>query len=382
MSIYLDHAATSFPKPAVVCRRMNQVMTRIAANPGRSEHKSARKANQIVQETREEIAKLFSIPDARRVVFTCNATEAINLALKGILSPGDHAVTSSVEHNAVLRPLKRLEKTGVRYSLVPCSRQGDLDYRRLQKSLKPKTKLIILTHASNVTGRIFPIEEVGAFARSKGIHFMVDAAQTAGLLPIDVQRMNIDLLACPGHKSLYGPQGTGFLYVADGIDLKPLKEGGTGIDSESDEQPEVLPQRLESGTLNTPGIAGLGAGVSFVLDQKVEKICKKEMSLTQNLVRGLKEIKEVRIFGPQKTEERVPLVSFNLESMNPGEVGFLLDDLYDILVRTGLHCAPHAHRTLGTLPSGTIRVSLGFFNTAEDIRALLKAVHEISRLKR
>ncbi len=381
MSIYLDHAATSFPKPAIVCRRMNQVMTRIAANPGRSEHKSARKANQIVQETREEIAKLFSIPDARRVVFTCNATEAINLGLKGILSSGDHAVTSSVEHNAVIRPLKRLEKTGVRYSLVPCSRQGDLDYRRLQKSLKPKTRLIILTHASNVTGRIFPVEEVGALAHSKGIYFMVDAAQTAGLLPIDVQKMNIDLLACPGHKSLYGPQGTGFLYVADGIDLKPLREGGTGIDSESDEQPEILPQRLESGTLNTPGIAGLGAGISFVLEQKVEKIRKKEMSLTRNLVQGLKKIKGIRIFGPQKTEERVPLVSFNLESMNPGEVGFLLDDLYDILVRTGLHCAPHAHRTLGTLPSGTVRVSLGFFNTGEDIRALLQALHEISRMK-
>jgi len=360
---------------------MNQVMTRVAANPGRSGHKSARKANQIVQETREEIAKLFSIPDARRVVFTCNATEAINLGLKGILSSGDHVVTSSVEHNAVIRPLKRLEKAGVQYSLVPCSRQGDLDYRRLQKSLKRKTKLIILTHASNVTGRIFPIEKVGALAHSKGIYFMVDAAQTAGLLPIDVQRMNIDLLACPGHKSLYGPQGTGFLYVADGVDLKPLREGGTGIDSESDEQPEILPQRLESGTLNTPGIAGLGAGISFVLEQKVEKIRKKEMSLTRSLVQGLKKIKGIRILGPQRTEDRVPLVSFNLESMDPGEVGFLLDDLYDILVRTGLHCAPHAHRTLGTLPSGTIRVSLGFFNTAEDIRALLQALHEISRMK-
>ncbi len=360
---------------------MNQVMTRVAANPGRSEHKSARKANQIIQETREEIARLFSIPDARRVVFTCNATEAINLGLKGILSAGDHVVTSSVEHNAVIRPLKRLEKAGVRYSLVPCSRRGDLDYRRLQKSLRPRTKLIVLTHASNVTGRIFPIEEAGAFARSKGIYFMVDAAQTAGLLPIDVQRMNIDLLACPGHKSLYGPQGTGFLYVAEGIDLKPLKEGGTGIDSESDEQPGILPQRLESGTLNTPGIAGLGAGISFVREQKVEKIWKKEMSLTRSLIQGLKKIKGVRIFGPRKPEERVPLVSFNLESMDPGEVGFLLDELYDILVRTGLHCAPHAHRTLGTLPSGTIRVSLGFFNTAEDIKALLQALREISRMK-
>jgi len=366
----------------MVCRRMNRMMTRIGANPGRSEHKSARKANQIVNETREEIAKLFSIPDAQRVVFTGNATEAINLGLKGILSRGDHAVTSSVEHNSVIRPLKRLERAGVKYSQVPCSPQGDLNFRLLQKSLKAKTKLIVLTHASNVTGSIFPIEEVGTLARSKGIYFMVDAAQTAGLLPIDVQRMNIDLLACPGHKSLYGPQGTGFLYIADGIDLNPLKEGGTGVDSESDEQPEILPQRFESGTLNAPGIAGLGAGISFVLEQKIEKIWKKEINLTQGLIQGLKKIKGVRIFGPQKTEERVPLVSFNVESMDPAEVGFLLDDLYDILVRTGLHCAPHAHRTLGTFPAGAIRVSLGFFNTAEDIGALLRAVYQISRMKR
>ncbi len=361
---------------------MNQMMTRIGANPGRSEHKSARKANQIVNETREEIAKLFSIPDAYRVVFTGNATEAINLGLKGILSPGDHAVTSSVEHNSVIRPLKSLERVGVRYSQVPCSPQGHLDYRLLQKNLQRKTKLIILTHASNVTGTLFPIEEVGTLARSKGIYFMVDAAQTAGLLPIDVQRMKIDLLACPGHKSLYGPQGTGFLYIGEGIDLKPLKEGGTGIDSESDEQPETLPQKFESGTLNTPGIVGLGAGISFVREQKIETIWKKEKQLIQILIQGLKKIKGVRIFGPRKTEERVPLVSFNVESWNPAEVGFLLDDLYDILVRTGLHCSPHAHRTLGTLPSGTIRVSLGFFNTAEDITALLQAIYEISRMKR
>jgi cysteine desulfurase family protein len=382
VSIYLDHAATSFPKPAIVCRRMNQMMTRIGANPGRSEYKSARKASHIVNETREGIAKLFSIPDAQRVIFTGNATEAINLGLKGILSPGDHAVTSSVEHNSVIRPLKSLEKAGIHYSQVPCSLRGHLDHRLLQKYLKPKTKLIILTHASNVTGAIFPIEEIGTLARSKGIYFMVDAAQTAGLLPIDVQRMKIDLLACPGHKSLYGPQGTGFLYIAEGINLQPLKEGGTGIESESDEQPEILPQRLESGTLNTPGIAGLGAGISFILQQKIEKIWKKELGLTLHLIRGLKKIKGILLYGPQNTGERVPLVSFNMESMDPAEVGFLLDDLYDIQVRTGLHCAPHAHRTMETFPAGTIRVSLGFFNTLEDIRALLQALREISRMKR
>jgi len=381
VSIYLDHAATSFPKPAVVCRRMSHMITRIGANPGRSDHKLARKANQVINETREKIARLFAIPDAQRVIFTGNATEAINLGLKGLLLPGDHALTSSVEHNSVIRPLKKLERAGVKYSQVPCSPQGNLNFRLLQRSLKPKTKLIILTHASNVTGSIFPIQEVGAFARSKGIFFMVDAAQTAGLLPIDVQKMNIDLLAGPGHKSLYGPQGTGFLYIANGVDLKPLKEGGTGTDSDSDEQPETLPHGFESGTLNTPGIAGLGAGISFVLEQGIAKIWKKEKFLTQNLIQGLKRIKGIRIYGPGKMEERVPVVSFNVESMDPAEVGFLLDDLYDILVRTGLHCAPHAHRTLGTFPAGTVRVSLGFFNTAEEIRALLRAIHEITRMK-
>ena len=381
MPIYLDHAATSFPKPAIVCRRMNQMITRIGANPGRSDHKLARKANQVINETREKIAMLFAIPDAQRVIFTGNATEAINLGLKGLLLPGDHVVTSSVEHNSVIRPLKRMERVGVQYSQVPCSPQGNLNLRLLPRSLKPKTKLIILTHASNVTGGILPIQEVGAFARSKGIFFMVDAAQTAGLLPIDVQKMNIDLLAAPGHKSLYGPQGTGFLYIANGVDLKPLKEGGTGTESDSDEQPETLPHGFESGTLNTPGIAGLGAGISFVLEQGIIKIWKKERSLTQNLIRGLKKIKGVRIFGPGEMEEQVPVVSFNVESMDPAEVGFLLDDLYDIQVRTGLHCAPHAHRTLGTFPAGTVRVSMGFFNTAEEIKALLRAINEITRMK-
>jgi cysteine desulfurase/selenocysteine lyase len=360
---------------------MKQMMTRIGANPGRSDHKLARKASLIINETRERIAELFSIPDPQRVIFTCNATEAINLALKGILLPGDHVVTSSVEHNSVIRPLKRLERIGVRYSQVPCSLHGDLSLRLLKKSLKAKTKVIILTHASNVTGSIFPIQEVGDFARSKGIIFMVDAAQTAGVLPINVQKMKIDLLACPGHKSLYGPQGTGFLYVANGINLRPLKEGGTGTDSDSDEQPETFPDGFESGTLNSPGIAGLGAGVSFVLEQGIAQIWKKEKFLTQQLIHGLKRIKGVRIFGPLEMGERVPVVSFNIESMDPAEVGFLLDDLYDILIRSGLHCAPHAHRTLGTFPGGTVRVSLGFFNTPEDIRTLLRAVYQISRLK-
>lgn len=360
---------------------MNEVMRRIGGNPGRSDHKLARKANQIITETREKIAELLCIPEAQRVIFTCNATEAINLGLKGSLSPGDHALISSLEHNSVIRPLKALERVGVGFSQIPCFRQGHLNLRSLKRNLRRKTKLIVLTHASNVTGALLPVEEVGGFAHSRGILFLVDAAQTAGLVPIDVEKMKIDLLACSGHKSLYGPQGTGILYIRPGVDLRPLKEGGTGTESESEDQPSTLPHRFESGTLNTPGIAGLGAGVSFVLAEGIEKIWKKEKRLTQQLLRGLRRNKRVHIYGPLDVEDRIPVVSFNVDSMNPAEVSFLLDDLYDILVRAGLHCAPQAHRTLGTFPTGTTRASLGFFNTPEDIEALVKAIQEITKMK-
>jgi len=381
VSIYLDHAATSFPKPAAVSQKIIQMINQIGANPGRSDHKLARQANQIVDETREKIAHLFSIPEPERIIFTSNTTEALNLGLKGLLVAKDHVLTSSVEHNSVIRPLKTLEKAGIQFDQVPCSRHGYLNVRWLKRAIKSKTKLIILTHASNVTGVIFPIEEIGRFACSHGILMMVDAAQTAGILPINVKQMKIDLLACPGHKSLYGPQGTGFLYLAPGINLKPLKEGGTGTESESEEQPKTLPQKYESGTLNTPGIAGLGAGVSFLLKKGIETIWKKEKLMMQYLLQGLKKNKGIRIYGPPELEDRVPVVAFNVNSLHPTEVGFLLDEYYDILVRIGLHCAPQAHRILGTFPAGAVRASLGYFNTVKDIDALLRALREINRMK-
>lgn len=359
---------------------MNAALRRMGANPGRADHGMARKASRLIAETREGIARLLNIPDARRVIFTCNATEAINLALKGLLQAGDHVLTSSMEHNSVIRPLMALRKEGVSFDIVPCSGEGVCGLRRLKGAVKKKTRLIVLTHASNVTGTVLPIEEAGAFARSRGILFLVDASQTAGLVPIDVQGMNVDLLAAPGHKSLYGPQGTGFLYVGRGIEIRPLKEGGTGTDSESDEQPVALPHALESGTLNTPGIAGLGAGVSFVLQEGVERIRKREMQLTRQLMGGLKKLKGVRLYGPE-AEGRVPVVSFNVGSMNPAEVAFLLDEMYRIAVRSGLHCAPQAHRTLGTFPFGTVRASMGFFNTGEEMDALLRALRTILALK-
>ncbi len=381
MAVYLDHAATSFPKPPSVYQAIMDVLRQVGGSPGRSDHRAAREASQIVQKTREKIARLFAIPYADQVIFTHNATEAINLAIKGLLAPKDHVLISSMEHNSVVRPLRRLEEIGVKFSIIPCSKEGYLDISAFKKGLQRKTKLIVLTHASNVTGMIFPIEEIGHFARSQGIFFMVDAAQTAGILPIDVQRMKIDLLACPGHKSLYGPQGTGFLYVSKEINLKPLLEGGTGTDSENDKQPKVMPFCLESGTLNTPGIAGLGAGISFIMKATQEKIWRKESKLTNCLMEGLQKIGGLKIYGSIKPEERVPVISFNLSSLHPGHLAYLLDEVYDIGVRSGLHCAPHAHRTLGTFPYGAVRASLGFLNNKKDVQTLLKALKEISRSK-
>lgn len=381
MAVYLDHAATSFPKPPSVYRAIMNVLKQVGGSPGRSDHRAAREASQIVQETREKIARLFAIPKAEQVIFTHNATEAINLALKGLLAPKDHVLISSMEHNSVVRPLRKLEEMGVKFSIIPCSREGYLDISTFKKGLQRKTKLIVLTHASNVTGMIFPITEIGHFARSRGIFFMVDAAQTAGLLPINVQRMKIDLLACPGHKSLYGPQGTGFLYVSKEINLKPLLEGGTGTDSEYDRQPKRMPFCLESGTLNTPGIAGLGAGISFIMKEGLEKIWHRESKLTKYLMEGLQKIPGLKIYGSLKPEERVPVISFNLNSVHPGQLAYLLDKIYNIGVRSGLHCAPHAHRTLGTFPYGAVRASLGFFNNVKDAQALLKALKDISQRK-
>ncbi len=381
MPIYLDHAATSFPKPGTVGRKVSEVIRRVGANPGRADHAMARRADRLISETREQIARVFGIADPRCVIFTGNATEALNLALKGLLSPGDGVLTSSVEHNSVMRPLKALERTGIKVRQVPCSADGTLRLAELKKITDRKTKLIALTHGSNVSGAVLPIEEVGRWANSRGILFLVDAAQTGGVLPIDVSHMHIDLLACSGHKGLYGPQGTGFLYIRPGLDLNPLKEGGTGTGSESEDQPEALPERFESGTMNTPGIAGLGAGVSFVLETGVEKIRRKEQGLIRFLLRELKKIKGIRMYGPAPGEERVPLVSFNLNFLQPGELAFILDTVHHIYVRAGLHCAPHAHRTIGTFPYGTVRASLGYFNTSADAEALIRALREIGRMR-
>lgn len=375
--IYFDNAATTWPKPECVYEAMDQCMRNKGANPSRSGHFMALLAGKIILDTRAEIADFFNIPDPLQVIFTANATEALNLGLKGLLKPGDHVITSSLEHNAVTRPLERLRSQGVEVTKLQTSVKEGLYPEQVEAAIKKNTKLIVLSHASNVVGLIQPIEDIGRIAKEKGVLFMVDSAQTAGSIPIDVQAQGIDLLVFAGHKGLLGPQGTGGLYLREDLQLDTLKEGGTGANSEEPIQPEESPERYESGTLNTPGIAGLGAGVEFIRQEGIDKIREKENRLTRQLMLGLSEIPGVILYGPDLSVERVPVVSINLEGREPSEVSYLLDSLYGIASRPGLHCAPDAHLTLGTFKQGTVRLSLGYFNTSQEVENCLEAISRI-----
>ncbi|MGQ9637820.1 MAG: aminotransferase class V-fold PLP-dependent enzyme [Thermodesulfobacteriota bacterium] len=378
--IYFDNSATSWPKPPQVKEAINKFIDEIGANPGRSGHLLSIEAAKIIFETRDLLAKLFNIKDSSRIVFTTNATESINLALKGLLQSGDHVVTSSMEHNSVMRPLRDLEKKGVRLSIAPCSSNGELDPKEVEKRIQSNTKMIVLTHASNVTGTLLPIPEVGKIAKQHDIFFLVDAAQTAGSYPIDIETDGVDLLAFSGHKSLYGPQGTGGLVIGERIDEKkmiPLKQGGTGSRSEFEEQPDFLPDRFESGTPNTVGIAGLLEGVRFVLKEGVLNIHQYERSLIEKLAEGLLEIPKIKIYGWSKDKDRIATLSFNYLSLSSSEVASHLEECYGILCRPGLHCAPSAHKTIGTFPEGTVRFGLGYFNKAEEIEFVLKAIRSM-----
>ncbi|MGD0622913.1 MAG: aminotransferase class V-fold PLP-dependent enzyme [Thermacetogeniaceae bacterium] len=375
--VYLDNAATTWPKPPVVEKAMVDALREKGGNPGRGSHRLALEAGRLVYHTREVLAGLFNVGDSSRVVFTINCTEALNLALKGLLKPGDHVLTSSMEHNSMIRPLKALSASGVEYTAVLCNQRGELDPGDLERGLQPNTRLIALTHASNVTGTLLPIAEAGVLARRHNLVLLVDAAQTAGVFPIDVEALNIDLLAFPGHKGLYGPPGTGGLYVRDGISLTPLRYGGTGSQSESEEQPEIMPEMFESGTVNTVGIAGLGAGVEFLLQEGLDRIREHEAALLEQLRSGLAAIPGMIIYGPGR-QPQAPVLSVNIRGNDSGEVAFLLDRIHQVAVRPGLHCAALAHRTLGTTKQGTVRFGLSYFNTAEEIRQAIKAMEELS----
>ncbi len=380
--IYFDNAATSWPKPPQVKEAMNRFMEEVGANPGRSGHFRSIEAARIVFETREALSVLFHVKDSSRIVFTLNATESINLALKGLLKPGDHVITSSMEHNSVMRPLRDLERKGIELTVAPCFDDGTLDAEEVERKIQSNTKMVVLNHASNVTGTLLPAKEVGFIARRHGLVFLVDAAQTAGSYPIDVDRDGIDLLAFTGHKSLYGPQGTGGLVIGERIKEKemiPLKQGGTGSRSEFEEQPDFLPDCFESGTPNGVGLAGLLAGVQFVLEKGVEQIRQNEMALIIKLIKGLKKIPQVKLYGPELQEDQIATLSFNFAHRSPSNGALRLEKEFGILCRPGLHCAPAAHHTLGTFPEGTIRIGLSAFNTEAEIETAIQAVSQISK---
>ncbi len=382
--IYFDNAATTWPKPPCVAEAMVRFMNEVGTNPGRSGHRLSVEAARVVYAAREAVATLFNVSDPLRVVFGANATEALNLALRGLLRPGDHVITSSMEHNSVMRPLRQLEREGVELTVVPCSPEGFLDPADILAAVRPNTVLVALNHASNVTGTILPVAEVGRALRRRpqgSPLLLVDAAQTGGAYPVDVETDCIDLLAFTGHKSLYGPTGTGGLIVGERVDVKwmmPLKRGGTGSRSEREEQPDFLPDVYESGTLNVVGLAGLEAGVRWVLGQGVEAIRTHEAMLTQRLIDGLCAIPGVTVYGGLDAARQTATVSFNIAGKEPSEVGQRLDEEYAIMCRVGLHCAPAAHKTLGTYPDGTVRLGLGAFNTEEEVDAALRAVRALA----
>jgi len=355
-------------------------MLYIGANPGRSGHRLSADAARVVFETREALASLLGVSDSRHVIFTQNATEAINLVLRGMLHDGDHVVTTSMEHNSVMRPLRWLSaECGVNVTQVPADRAGRTKPGDVAAAIEQNTRLVVVNHASNVTGTIAPI--AGIKAAIGDVPLLVDAAQTAGVLPINVERDGIDLLACTGHKGLQGPTGTGCLCLRSGMEerIQPLTRGGTGSRSESDEQPEHLPDRYESGTRNAAGIAGLGAGVRYLLERGVNEVRQHEQELTGMLLDGLRAIRGVTIQGSADPREQVATVSVNIDGITSSEVALALDRRYNVMVRAGLHCAPQAHRTIGTYPEGTVRLSLGPLTTLDEVTYVIKVIGEIAQ---
>ena len=378
MSIYLDNAATSWPKCPQVIAAMQQYLCECGGSPGRAGHGKSLTSSRMVYDTRDQLAMLFNVASTDRVIFAKNATEALNMILFGFLNPGDHVVTSGMEHNAVMRPLRQLESCGVKLSIAGCDGQGRLDLDAVRRLLTPKTRLILINHASNITGTIQPIAEIGVLAKEAGVRFAVDAAQTAGVCPLDMQAASIDFLAFTGHKSLGGPQGTGGLALGPDIDLRPLIFGGTGSASESELQPDFLPDKLESGTLNAIGLAGLGAALAELTAFGIDKVLPHEQELLRRFRDGLRKLPYIEVYGPADPTESVGLLSLNIAGISCDDVGIRLEQQFGIFTRTGLHCAPAAHRSIGTIDKGTVRFSVSRFTTEAEIDAALAALASIA----
>jgi cysteine desulfurase/selenocysteine lyase len=379
MTIYLDNAATSFPKPESVYRALDAFARQSLANPGRAGHKMALAAERALDDARHALNQFCRGKEPERWVFTLNGTDALNMAFKGVLNDGDHVITSDLEHNSVSRPLRAAELAGrITLTRVAADGGGTIDPDAIKQAITPRTRLVALTHASNVLGTVQPVAEVGRIAREHDLLLLVDAAQTIGVIPIDVQAMNIDLLALPGHKSLLGPTGTGALYAGPRARPRAWREGGTGGDSSSETQPKEYPYFLEGGTPNVLGVVGMTAGLRYVQERGLEEIHAHEVALTERLWRRLDEMPGYRAYGHRDAARRVGTLSFRSEALAAPELGGILDEAFDVAIRPGLHCAPYIHRSLGTFPEGTVRVSPGPFSTAEDIDALAKALSEIA----
>jgi cysteine desulfurase family protein len=374
--VYFDNAATSWPKPPEVRAALDEYFGLAGGNPGRSGHRMSIAAARVVERARDAMARLLGVDDSSRIVLTKNATEGLNLAIHGLLRPGDHAITTSIEHNSVMRPLRHLEAAGVELTVVECDSEGMLDPAAIAAAIRPGTRLIVTLHGSNVMGALLPIEEIAAIAGAAGVPYLVDAAQTAGVFPIDAA--TVDLVAVTGHKGLLGPTGTGGLFIAPHLSLDPLLQGGTGSDSDLDVQPDFLPDAHESGTLNVAGYSGLAAGIDVVLSHGLETIAAHERSLVSRFLDGAAGIDGVVTHGPKRIEDRCGVLSFVVDGLTPSEVGTLLDEQFGIMSRVGLHCAPGAHRTLGTFPTGTVRFGFSIHNTPDEVDHALEAVAEIA----
>lgn len=375
--IYLDSSATSFLKPPQVAEAVFRSFNTIG-NAGRGAHAPTLNASRLIYDTREKLAALFGTPDPSRIAFTCNATEALNIAIHGAIHPGEHVITTACEHNSVLRPLYLKEKEGTELTIIPADKKGRIRYDLLESSVKSNTSAIVLTHASNLSGNVTDLAFVSNFAKKHGLLLIVDASQTAGSLPINVVKMGIDILCFTGHKGLFGPQGTGGLYVREGLTLSPLKSGGSGVHSFDRQHPTDMPTALEAGTLNGHGIAGLNAGLDYILSTGVKNIHTKEISLARRFVNGISDISDLKLYGDIDAPLRTPIISLNIGNMSSASVSDILWEDYEICVRAGAHCAPLMHKTFGTEKQGAVRFSFSCFNTETEIDTAIRAMHEIA----
>lgn len=379
--VYLDNGSTSFPKAPGVTDAMKNFMDNVGTNINRGGYEDAYAAEDVIFSTREKLCSLFHFPRSRNVIFTPNITYSLNYIIKGYLKPGDHVLVSAMEHNAMMRPLVQIAQHGVTFDRMPCNSDGELLLNEVEGLIRPNTKAILMLHGSNICGTLLPVEQVGEICKKHGLKFVVDSAQTAGIFPIDMQKMNIDCLAFTGHKSLLGPQGIGGFILTDEMadQMEPLITGGTGSVSDTEIQPDFLPDKFESGTMNIPAIYGLDAALSYLQRTGLEEVRSYELELTQIFLECVGNMDQVRIVGRKDLEQRAPVVSLDFLGRDNAQISFLLDSEHGISTRCGMHCAPNAHKTLGTFPQGTVRFSFGHKNTPEEVRFALDSLHQILR---